>query len=158
MFKRLPPHGKLNCVMHLLTNETIDEAISRIATSEGMYKMYWILSQKSQNADQGKGHKETLAKKVRAAVDKAMHLLAMELNLKKGSMDLMVANTIVERKIRLAGKVADMSETRRRQAQMSPILAKKCKCMSGRHELVTDTRFLCRGFPTLVSTKNLRTS
>ena len=54
----------------------------------------------------------------------------------------------------VAGKVADMSATRRRQAQMSPILAKKC--MSGRHELVTDTRFSCRGFPTLVSTKNLR--
>ena len=55
----------------------------------------------------------------------------------------------------LAGKVADMSATRRRQAQMSPILAKKC--MLGRHELVTNTRFSCRGFPTLVSTKNLRT-
>ena len=64
--------------------------------------MYWMLSQKAQNADQGTDHKETLTKKVRAAVDKAMHLLAMELNLKKGSMDLMVANTVVERKTRAA--------------------------------------------------------
>ena len=32
------------------------------------------------------------------------------------------------------------------------------KCVSGQHEFVTDTIFLCRGFPTLVSTKNLRTS
>ena len=65
MFKRLPPHGKPNCVMHLLTNETIDEAISRIATSEGMYKMYWMLSQKAQNADQGTDHKEKLTKKLK---------------------------------------------------------------------------------------------
>ena len=35
-------------------------------------------------------------------MDKAMHLLAMELNLKKGSMDLMVANTVFERKTRAA--------------------------------------------------------
>jgi hypothetical protein len=27
MFKRLPPHGKPNCVTHLLTNENIDEAM-----------------------------------------------------------------------------------------------------------------------------------
>ena len=64
MFKQLPPHGKPNCVTHLLTNETIDEAISRIATSEGMYKMYWMLSQKAQNADKGTDHKETQTKKV----------------------------------------------------------------------------------------------
>ena len=47
MFKRLLPHGKPNCVTHLRKDETIDEAISRIATSEGMYKMYWMLSQKA---------------------------------------------------------------------------------------------------------------
>ena len=64
MFKRLPPHGKLNCVTHLRKDETIDEAISRIATLEGMYKMYCMLSQKAQNADQGTDHKETLTKKV----------------------------------------------------------------------------------------------
>ena len=64
MFKRLPPHGKPKCVTHLLTNETIDEAISRIATLEGMYKMCWMLSQKAQNVDQGTDHKETLTKKV----------------------------------------------------------------------------------------------
>ena len=36
MFKGLPPHGKPNCVTHLLTNETMDEVISRITTLEGM--------------------------------------------------------------------------------------------------------------------------
>ena len=35
-------------------------------------------------------------------MEKAMHLLAMELNLKKGLMDLMVANAVVERKTRAA--------------------------------------------------------
>ena len=64
MFKRLPPHGKPNCVTHLRKDETIDEAISRIATPEGMYKIYWMLSQKAQNANQGTDHKEALTKKV----------------------------------------------------------------------------------------------
>ena len=63
VFKRLPPHGKPNCVTHLRKDETIDEAISRIAMLEGMYKMYWMLSQKAQNADQGKDHKKTLSQK-----------------------------------------------------------------------------------------------
>jgi hypothetical protein len=40
IYKQLPPGGKPDCVTHLSTNETIDEAISRIATLEGMYKMY----------------------------------------------------------------------------------------------------------------------
>ena len=81
MFKGLPPHGEPNCVTHLWKDETIDEAISRIAKLEGIYKMYWMLAQKAQNANQGTNHKETLTKKAQTAVDKAMHLLAMELNL-----------------------------------------------------------------------------
>ena len=64
MFKRLPSHSKQNCVTHLRKDENIDEAISRIATLEGMYKMYWMLSQKAQNANQVTGHKEMLTKKV----------------------------------------------------------------------------------------------
>ena len=63
IYKRLPPRCKPDCVAHLSTNETIDEAISRITTSEGMYKMYWMLAQKAQNADQGTDHKKTLSQK-----------------------------------------------------------------------------------------------
>ena len=63
IYKQLPPRGKPDCGMHLSTNETIDEAISRIATLEGIYKMYWILAQKAQNADQGTDHKKTLSQK-----------------------------------------------------------------------------------------------
>ena len=63
LFKRLLPHGKPNCVTHLLTNETIDGAISRIETSERMYKMYWMLVHKAQNADQGMDHQKRLTQK-----------------------------------------------------------------------------------------------
>ena len=35
-FKRLIPHGKPHCIMHLLINETINEAISKIEILEGM--------------------------------------------------------------------------------------------------------------------------
>ena len=60
------------------------------------------MAQKAQNADQGTDHKKTLSQKGQAAVDKAMYLLAMELNLKKGSMGHMMANTAAERRTRAA--------------------------------------------------------
>ena len=45
IYNQLPqPRGKPDCVTHLSTNETIDGAISRIATLEEMYKMYWMLA------------------------------------------------------------------------------------------------------------------
>ena len=64
--------------------------------------MYWILSQKAQNADQGTDHTKMLSQKGRAAVDKALHLLAMELNLEKGLMGQMMANTAAKRRTRAA--------------------------------------------------------
>ena len=64
--------------------------------------MYWMLVQKAQNADQGTDHQKTLTKKGRAAVDTAMHRLAIELNLKKGSMENTMANTAAKRRTRAA--------------------------------------------------------
>ena len=63
IYKQLPPRGKPDCVTNLSTNETIDEAINRIATLEGMYTMYWMLGQKTQNSGQGTDHKKTLSQK-----------------------------------------------------------------------------------------------
>jgi hypothetical protein len=100
LFKRLLPHGKPNCVTHLLTNETIDEAISRIETLEGMYKMYWILVNKAQNANQGTDYQKKLTQEGQAAVNQAMHLLAIEINLKKGSLDHLMATITANRRTR----------------------------------------------------------
>ena len=83
-------------VLHLREDETIDEAISRITTLEEMYKMYWMLVQKSQNSDQGTNHDKTLSQKGQAVVDKAPHLLSTELNLEKGFLAHMMANTAAE--------------------------------------------------------------
>ena len=102
LFNQLPPFGKPDCVTHLREDETIDKAISRITSSEEMYKMYWMLVQKAQNADQGTNHDKTLSQKGLVAVDKALHLLATELNLEKGSLAHMMANTAAERRIRAA--------------------------------------------------------
>ena len=115
MFKRLPPHGKPDCATHLRKDETIDEAISRIATLEGLYKMYWVLFQKAQNVYQGADHNEMLTKKARAAVNKAMHLLAIELNLEKGMLDLTIANAIDKHRTRVTMK----SEVRTEELQKS---------------------------------------
>jgi hypothetical protein len=102
LFKLLPPHGKPGCVTNLQEDETIDEAISRIATSEGMYKMYCLLGQKAQVADQGTDHQKILSQKGRAAVDKALLLLAEELNIEKGSLEHTIANTAAQRRIKAA--------------------------------------------------------
>ena len=61
-----------------------------------------MLVQKAQNANQGTDHKKMLLQKGQAAVDEAMHLLAIELNLKEGSMDHMLANTSAKRRTRAA--------------------------------------------------------
>ena len=91
LFKKLMSHGKPDCVTHLRKDETIDEAINRITTSEGHYKMYWMLSQKAQpNADLGTDRQKVLKMKTRKAVDMAMHLLAIELNLGRHSLELSV--------------------------------------------------------------------
>jgi hypothetical protein len=53
LFKQLPPCGKPDCSTHLRKDETINEDISRITTSEGMDMMYCMLAQKAKNANQG---------------------------------------------------------------------------------------------------------
>ena len=79
--KQLPPHGKQDCVTQAWKYETIDKLISRIPTSEGLYKLFWMLTQKAKNVDLGLGHRAMINKKAHTAVDKAIHLLAIELNL-----------------------------------------------------------------------------
>ena len=101
LFKQLLPHGKLDCVTHLRKDETVDEAIDRIATleeSKEMYNMYWMLAEKAKGANLGTEHKKLLTSKAPAAIDKAIHLLAIELNLKKGSFELTMANFVAKRK------------------------------------------------------------
>ena len=63
LVKQLPPYGKPDCATHLRKDETIDEAIGRVTTSEGMCMMYWMLVQKAQNANQGTAHKKLLSQK-----------------------------------------------------------------------------------------------
>ena len=80
----------------------MDEAIGRITTLEGLYKMYWMLAQKAQNTNLGTVHKEMLTKKAQAAVNKAMHLLTIELNLERYLLELTVANSVAKHRIRAA--------------------------------------------------------
>jgi len=98
LFKLLPPYGKPGCVTNLQKDETIDEAISRISTSDEMYKMYYLLTQKAKIADQGTSHQKMLSQKGRAAVDKALILLAEEQNIERGSLEHTIANTVAQRR------------------------------------------------------------
>jgi hypothetical protein len=98
LFKLLPPYGKPGCVTNLQEDETIDEAIGRMSTSDEMYKMYYLLAQKAKMADQGTSHQEMLSQKGRAAVDKALILLAKEHNIERGSLEHTIANTVAQRR------------------------------------------------------------
>jgi hypothetical protein len=96
LIERLPPHGKQDCVTHTRKDETIEKAISRIPTSEGLYKLFCMLTQKDMNVDLDTGHQEMINRKAHAAVDKAMHLLATKLNQRKYFLEHTVANSIAE--------------------------------------------------------------
>jgi len=61
-----------------------------------------MLLQKAQNADQRTDHKKMLTKKAQAAVNKAMHLLTIELNLERYLLELTVANSVAKHRIRAA--------------------------------------------------------
>jgi hypothetical protein len=100
LFKILAPYSKMGCATNLQEGETIDEAVGRITSSEGLYKMYWLLAQKAQGADQA--HQKMLLQKSRAVGDKALVLLAEELNIKRGSLEHSIANTAAQRRIKAA--------------------------------------------------------
>jgi hypothetical protein len=107
IFKRLLPHGKPESTTHLQEKETIDKAIDRIATSEELYKMYWILTEKSKGVNQetyyarllAKDHAKILASKAQTALNRALCLLALESNLEEGSLEYSIANSCAKRKI-----------------------------------------------------------
>jgi hypothetical protein len=99
MIKRLPPHGKQDCVTHARKDKTIDKLVKRIPTSKGLYKLFWMLTQKAKNAELGTGHQAMINKKACTAVDKAMHLLAMELNLVKHMLEHVVSHSVAKRRV-----------------------------------------------------------
>ena len=49
LIMRLPPHSRKDCITNTQDDETIDEHINRIPTSEGLYMMHWILAQKAKS-------------------------------------------------------------------------------------------------------------
>ena len=51
IFKKLLPHGKPDCTTLLQEKETVDRAIIRMTTLEELYKMYWMLVEKSKGAN-----------------------------------------------------------------------------------------------------------
>ena len=57
-----------------------------------------MLTQNAKNAELGTGHQAMINKKSCTAVDKAIHLLAMELNLGKHMLEHVVAHSVAERR------------------------------------------------------------
>ena len=84
LIKRLPPHGPLDCVTQTRKDKTINEPISRLPMSEGLYKLFCKLMQKSKNKGLGADQQAMIKKKACTAVEKAFCLLSIELNLGEG--------------------------------------------------------------------------
>ena len=97
LFKRLPPHGPPDCVTRAWKDETIDELLSRIPTSEGFYKLFCKLIHKSKSEGLGTDQQEMIRGKACTSRDKACCLLAIEINLGEVTLDHTVANSVVKR-------------------------------------------------------------
>ena len=98
LIMRLPPHGRQGCITNTRDDETIDEHIKRIPTSEGLYKMSWILAQKAESLELDKYQHKIIRAKARSAVDRAMRLLAIELSIGPDTIEHVVANSLAQRK------------------------------------------------------------
>jgi hypothetical protein len=89
--------------------------------SNESYKMYWMLSQKAQNADLGTDHQEMLTRKAQAAEDKSMHLLVIKLNLERYSLELTVTNVVTKSRIRAAMQSKVQTEELRKIRNKPPL-------------------------------------
>ena len=91
LIEQLTPHGLQNCITHAQNNETIDEIINKVTTSDGLYRLFWLLAQKAKHKELGTDQQTMIKKKAHTAVDNAMHLLAIEKNLGKNMRAFVVA-------------------------------------------------------------------
>ena len=98
LIMQLPPHSGQSCITNIWDNETIDELIDRIQTSEGLYKLSWILSQKANSPELDKNQREITMAKARSASDRAMHLVAIEQSKVPNTIEHTIAISIAQRK------------------------------------------------------------
>ena len=98
LIMRLPPHSGKGCITNTQDDETIDEHINRIPTSEGLYMMHWILAQKAKSQVLDENQRAITRAKARSAVDRAMELLAIELSIEPNTKEHTIANSLAERK------------------------------------------------------------
>ena len=98
LIMRLPPHSEKGCITNTQDDETIDEHINRIPTSEGLYMMHWILTQKAKSQELDENQRKIASAKARSAVDRAMELLNIELSIEPNTKEHTIANSLAERK------------------------------------------------------------
>ena len=109
---------KTDCITHLQKKETIYQAINRLATLEESYKIYWMLAEKSKGTNQGTDHAKILRSKAQTAVDRALHLLALESNMEEGSIKHTVANSRTKCRIRVVMSHQVLWEPTKKQTQV----------------------------------------
>ena len=97
LIMQLPPHSGKDCTTNLQDNETIDDLIKRIPTSEGLYKLSWILTRKGDSLELDTNERKITKAKARSARDRAMHLLAIEQSVEIHTKEHTIAHKRAER-------------------------------------------------------------
>ena len=95
LIMRLPPHGRRGCITFPQEGETIDELINRIPTSEGLYKMHWLLSRKANSTELFEYERELIMAKANSALDRAKNVLTIEQSIEP--KDLSFAHSLSSR-------------------------------------------------------------
>ena len=98
LIMRLPPHSGKGCITNTQDDETIDEHINRIPTSEGLFKMHWILSQKAKSLELDTYQRNIIMAKARSAIDKAEDLVSNEQSIEHNTLAHISANSVAQRK------------------------------------------------------------
>ena len=97
LIMQLPPHSGKDCTTNLQHNETIDDLIKRTLTSEGLYKLSWILTRKGGSLELDTNERKITKAKARSARDRAMHLLAIEQSVEIHTKEHTIAHNRAER-------------------------------------------------------------
>ena len=69
-------------------DQTIDEIISRISTSKGLYKMHWLLTEEAKSKELNDDERKLIKLKGESAKTKGMNLLAKEKNVSQQSKEI----------------------------------------------------------------------
>ena len=109
LIMQLPPHSRQGCITNARDDQSIDEIISRISTSKGLYKMHWLLTEEVKSKELNDNERKLIESKGRSAINKGMNLLAREKNISRESKELYYFHTTAQQEAMNESEIEDSS-------------------------------------------------